>query len=90
MTKRARALIVLVSLCMAAAGHAASFGDKPAPQTGATELQPAPPPAKPAVPPGGFPVLVIPLAIVVGVAAAIATEDNGAEFPAATTTTGTR
>ena len=87
MTRLACALIVFGSLSTAAACYAASVGDKPPPQTGATEVQPAPPPAKPAVPPGGFPMLVIPGAIVIGVAAAIATQDNNAEFPAATTTT---
>ena len=90
MTRLSRALILLGSLSSAAACYAATVGDKTPPQTGATEVQPAPPPAKPAVPPGGFPVLVIPGAILIGVAAAMATDDNDAVFPAATTTTGSR
>jgi hypothetical protein len=44
------------------------------------------------VAPTGFPVLIIPGAILIGVAAAAATDDNSAEFPASGTTgsTGTR
>ena len=44
---------------------------------------------KPATP-AGFPALVIPGAILIGIAAALATDDNNAEFPAGTTGTGTR
>ena len=89
MTRLARALIVLGSLGTGAACYAATVGDKPPPQTGATEVQPAAPPARPAVTPTGFPVLIIPGAILIGVAAAIATEDNSAEFPASTTSPST-
>ncbi len=92
MTRFARALIVFGSLGTAAACYAATVGEKPPPQTGATEVQPAAPPSRPAVAPTGFPVLIIPGAILIGVAAAAATDDNSAEFPASGTTgsTGTR
>ena len=77
-------------MLMAAPCFAAVAGDTPPSQTGATELQPVAPPARPAVVPAGFPVLIIPGAILIGIAAALATEDNSAEFPATTSTPATQ
>jgi len=86
----APALMAGVSLSVAASCYAAAAGESAAPR-GATEaVEPAPPPAKPAATPAGFPALVIPGAILIGIAAALATDDNSADFPAGTTGTGTR
>jgi hypothetical protein len=83
----ARALLVGVAMSAAAWCHAATAGETPPPATGATEtVQPAAPPSQPSVLPGGFPVIIIPGAILIGIAAALATEENDAEFPATTTT----
>ena len=91
MMRVTRALVVWGSLSMAAPCYAAVAGDTSPPPagTGATEVQPAAPPSKPAVMPTGFPALIIPGAILIGIAAAVATEENSAEFPTGTSTTGT-
>ena len=80
-----------VSMSVAASCYAAAAGEIPAAPRGATEaVEPVAPPAKPAVAPAGFPALVIPGAILIGIAAALATDDNNAEFPTGTgTSTGT-
>lgn len=90
MIDSARAAMVWVSMSVAGSCFAATAGETPPPQTGATEsVQPAPPPAKPAAAPAGFPAVVIPGAILIGIAAALATEDNDAQFPSGTGSTGT-
>lgn len=90
MNGRTRLTAFLVSLTVAGAAYAASSGEKPVEPRGATgEVQPAPPPAQPTVPPaaGGFPAMAIPAAILIGLGVAAATNDNeSAAFPAATTT----
>ena len=80
--------MVCVLMAAAASCYAAAAAETPPPATDA--LQPAAPPAKPAVAPTGFPVLVIPGAILIGIAAAVSTQDNDAEFSTSTGTTGTR
>src|SRR4051812_49736056 len=58
---------------------------------GATDITPAEPPAKPNMIPGGPGVLIIPGAILIGVAAAVASGggNDPAPFPATSGTTGT-
>jgi hypothetical protein len=90
MIRFSRTLLVSVTIAAAATCYAAAAADTPAPATGATEVQPAAPPAKPAVAPTGFPAVVIPGAILIGIAAAVSTQDDDAQFPTSTSGTGTR
>jgi hypothetical protein len=89
MTGFSRAWVVWISMSVAGSCFAAAAGETPPPAAGATEIQPAELPAKPPAPPTGFPPLIIPGAILIGIGAALATDDNSAEFPASTST-GTR
>ena len=71
--------------------RAPSTAGTPSPATGAATVTPADPPARPNTVPGGTAALVIPAAILIGIAAAVAAGggDDPAPFPA-TGTTGTR
>ena len=89
MKRYTRVLIVIASVALASGVYAAA-GDPPSPKP--ETLKPAEPPRTPAGAPAGFPVLAIPLAIVIGAAVAVGTKDDEAVFPTGTGTgtTGTR
>jgi hypothetical protein len=92
-------MVALVAAMSTSAAVIPATMDTPAPAagsgvpsaTGATGVTPAEPPARPAVVPGGPAALIIPGAILIGVAAAVASGggDNPAPFPASTSGTGT-
>lgn len=92
MTDFKRVLICVTTVALAASAYGAT-GDAPAgaPNTGATEVvTPAPPPAQPATPPSGFPPLVIPVAILVGIGVAVAAGDDDSVEITGSGTSGTR
>ena len=88
MKRYMRVLIPVLSAVFASSVYGAA-GDPPAPKP--ETLKPAEPPRTPSTgAPAGFPVLAIPLAIVIGAAVAVGTQDDEAVFPASTGTTGTQ
>ena len=93
MTRFTCGLMCSLAAAVAASAHAASGDKAPQPGTGATEVvtQATPPPAQPPVTPaGGFPAIVVPMAIAIGIAVGVSVDENDSvTIPGTGTGTGT-